>query len=347
MASRSVLLNPMLCSAMLLTFGAAPKTAAQQGHANPTDAMTDGAVKWDAKTCLIAARTALARGDLDGAEALAVRAENIPRGLIALIQSHWSDTPAKVFRDIEVARATQRAALINNMQAQEKRNDYNSKSFGASSEKVKSADTTSGFSPIVSVSDFSLAQPAPTSGRADSSLPKNHAVVKYQRAFFDTTSSAGAENIKDRVDFLMGGVKAFLVGDVETTLACAVQAKKRRQDATWSRENIDRLVAFIHARALPNLDSQAPEEGTSAVVPPPIPNKSATNESETVNDTTWTLTARGDFTNGKESEPTITPARKSPRGSAGKWLVFLLFGSCLYFTIRFGPRMCRRLFAVT
>jgi type II secretory pathway component GspD/PulD (secretin)/tetratricopeptide (TPR) repeat protein len=67
-------------------------------------ARTVAATPNDAKSLLIAARAALGRGELDTAEALAREADKV--GSVWNSISHvWSDSPAKVLKDVQTARA--------------------------------------------------------------------------------------------------------------------------------------------------------------------------------------------------------------------------------------------------
>jgi hypothetical protein len=72
-------------------------------------APTAGA-KADPKALLAAARSALQNGDLSGAEFFATEAEKAGGGSSWL--QPWADTPAKVQRDIQAARAKQTPVLV-------------------------------------------------------------------------------------------------------------------------------------------------------------------------------------------------------------------------------------------
>jgi hypothetical protein len=234
MAPRWVSLSRLVWASFILTHCTAHKVDAQQDQAK-TAAMTAVAEKWDAKTCLIAARIALAQGDLDGAAALAVRAENIPRGLIAMIRSQWSDTPAKVFRDIDVARAQQRADLLE--QTHPEHYQYEPTPIDRGAEKKEPAHLTLALPPIVAVSNAGSTEPATMPKRLATSLPKDNAVVTYQRDFFGPAPPAPSAKDQDEVDLLVEAVKAFLVGDIESSRALAMQIKKQRQAAGGSKDD--------------------------------------------------------------------------------------------------------------
>src|SRR5437899_10182126 len=81
----------------------------QEGQPAPARTVTIPATR---DALVGAARAALERGDWDTAENLAVQAERIPRGLLAIIKSRWSDTPAKVRRDVQAARTRAEQAPI-------------------------------------------------------------------------------------------------------------------------------------------------------------------------------------------------------------------------------------------
>jgi type II secretory pathway component GspD/PulD (secretin) len=63
----------------------------------------------DSKTLLNAARTALARGDLDAAENLARQAEKAGSSGLFSFTPPWADSPAKVMREVQTVRAKQPA----------------------------------------------------------------------------------------------------------------------------------------------------------------------------------------------------------------------------------------------
>ena len=69
-----------------------------------------GAVKGDAKSLLAAARAAYKAGELDAAEALAHDAERA--GAASSWLQPWADTPAKVRRDVQAARAEQGPVVV-------------------------------------------------------------------------------------------------------------------------------------------------------------------------------------------------------------------------------------------
>ena len=104
----------------MVELGYALNARGQEGQPGVAGAFKPSVAKRDANALLIAARAALERGDLDRADALAAQAEKMPRGLLALIKSKWSDTPAKVRRDIGAAKARETATLMERIQEQEK-----------------------------------------------------------------------------------------------------------------------------------------------------------------------------------------------------------------------------------
>jgi hypothetical protein len=112
--------NALLAMAIVVEPGYALNAQGQEGQPGVASPIKPSVAKRDANALLIAARAALERGDLDRADALAAQAEKMPRGLLALIKSKWSDTPAKVRRDIGAARARETATLIERIQEQEK-----------------------------------------------------------------------------------------------------------------------------------------------------------------------------------------------------------------------------------
>jgi hypothetical protein len=107
----------MLVAATLML---ASDARGQEAQTAPYGAPKPSVAKWNAKTLLLAARAALEKGDLDRAEALAVQAEKIPRGLLGLIQSNWTDTPAKVRCDIQAARARETVVLFERFEEKDK-----------------------------------------------------------------------------------------------------------------------------------------------------------------------------------------------------------------------------------
>src|SRR5262249_30674634 len=83
--------------------GVAPKATATTADTSAKKAATTA--KPDAKALLNQAREALKRNDLDLAEKLAKESERADKSVIPQFMHPWSDTPAKVLRDVQAARA--------------------------------------------------------------------------------------------------------------------------------------------------------------------------------------------------------------------------------------------------
>jgi hypothetical protein len=114
MASKLPWTNASFAMASLVALFCAGSGAGQEGQ-------PAALVKRDASTLLVAARAALERGDWDTAEYLTTQAERIPRGLVAIIKSRWTDTPAKVRRDIQAARIRATQAPVESIHEPEKK----------------------------------------------------------------------------------------------------------------------------------------------------------------------------------------------------------------------------------
>lgn len=326
MAPRPISPSRLWCCAMAVVAITAPWSGAQETRPTRTEAPIIVSEQWDAKTCLVAARTALARGDLEAAEALAVQAENKPRGLIAIIHSRWLDTPAKVFRAIAAARARQQAALIKDIQPRDTGKPDEPQPTPARAAKVTIVKAQPSIPLSTSVSEFTLA-PA----------PRNASVVaQHQRDFFGSSSVPNAHAPKEAIDYLMDGVQAFRAGDAATILTSIAQAKKHRQDATWSKDNIDRLVAYLHdARGTDKAASGAVEMKLPATVAHGISSAPVSENRGIAGDKGLRAKSRSNLTGDEESEPSLPRARPTPRrGLAGEWLALVIFAFGLYLAAR-------------
>ncbi len=108
MATGRAWIYGLLGIACALMPGAA--THGQEGGAEPP--LTTSTVRMDLGSCSSAARDALAGGDLDSAEGWAAQAERTSAGFMGWLKAPWSDTPAKVWRDIQAARKREEAAKL-------------------------------------------------------------------------------------------------------------------------------------------------------------------------------------------------------------------------------------------
>ena len=248
MALRRRQANGLLLAAILVMLCFPCGSNTQEGRPEPAGAINTPVEKWEAKACLIGARTALARGDLDWAETLVLQAENTPRGLVALIRSRWTDTPAKVWREIQSARAKERVALMELVQARDMQLAGDSERANRSVEEKSSPQEVLAL-PLITTARAPGEPPLAEPQRADSS-PLTPVAI-HQQLFFASEATAGvSEAYKDAGELLKEGARAFLAGNMEAARTCALQAKRLRRDQAWNKEDLDRLLAYLRLQRL-------------------------------------------------------------------------------------------------
>src|SRR5262245_29727930 len=212
----------------------------------------------DAKAYLAAARQAPAKGELDFAETLVKDAERLNTGMSSWLP--WGDSPTKVRRDIQTARAKQ-------MQPPAVAQTHEKKESPSIMSKVGSA-LTPPWMRDKKTEDKSItvdAKPAefpvaPRDKMKDNTITKkasgglaqdlNPAVGSPNYPPVDPSASklppamarAQARQISDEGDTSME------YNDYTTARKCAEDAKALRPDLEWNERNPDRLLAEIQRR---------------------------------------------------------------------------------------------------
>lgn len=246
------------------------KAGAAAAQANRT--MTETApAKTDAKSMLLAARAALQRGELEAAEAYASQAEKAGGGIFGTgIQPFWSDTPAKVRRDIQAARLAQTAPPIAN--AAEKKDSGGPlraiTNLLRPKEKEEKPGTAEG-PPLVRWPESPLKPLAKDAGKPGN--PSGQLVTNprfpdgpglHQTTFPSGEPQTGSLKTAQARQLVQEGYRALEAGDLETARRLAHQAKDLRPDLDWSEQNPDRLLADIQRRR------PAPNVGAVTKAPP-------------------------------------------------------------------------------
>jgi type II secretory pathway component GspD/PulD (secretin) len=216
----------------------------------------------DPKALLTAARAAFQRGELEVAEDLAHQAEKANASGISSWLPHapWSDTPAKVLRDIQIARAKQAPPTVAPMQAatpsKANRNLF-SRSGSKDGETVKPDDQPRPPTGVTPVNGPNLKAPAPvgpTSQYAPSSTSYAPSAADPRKE--DRSAAAAQQLVRE-------GRQALQRNDVDTAWKCAEQAKNLHASLNWWEDNPDKLMADIQRKA-PSVvvAAQARDKGT-------------------------------------------------------------------------------------
>jgi type II secretory pathway component GspD/PulD (secretin) len=220
----------------------------------------------DAKTLLSAARAAFQKGDLDNAEKLALRAKQLDTNWMHM---PWSDTPAKVLRDVAAARARQAAAR----QAAQKQEP-----------KASSGST----SPFQAVKNFFSGKSAPAKPADNESVstPTSSQTASGYNANKATVSAADprtpAERDRDTEKarkLLAEGYQALKKNDLNHARICAEQAQALHPVLGPTEYTPQRLLAEVRSRVshiAPAAYAQASKD--NLVPPPPAPTSSKSDE---------------------------------------------------------------------
>jgi type II secretory pathway component GspD/PulD (secretin) len=236
------------------------------GNANP-------GVKEDARTLTAKARGALKAGDLDHAEQYARQADKIGSSWPAWLQLPWSDSPARVLRDVQAARKEQ-ADAANRQRTGEKQ-----ESSSPLTAPLRAVGSLFSRSPAPKEKE----QPAPANPSADAARPDSRpgpdgsavtvagAVTggpndrvtqstQYRPTPDATPSAAKAQAI----DLVGKGFEALRKNDLATAQKCAEQARSLHARFEWWEDSPDKLMAEISRRTAA---AQAPPGRDGA--PPP------------------------------------------------------------------------------
>ena len=215
--------------------------------------------KSDYKSLLTSARLALTRGDYELAEAMANQADKVGTSVPSWVHP-WSDSPAKVRREAQAARAkvagpkllpTGNDKTTNPFQTVKNSppaNDVNPPPVfpaGDNNPKVQ----VSQFPPPVSLLD----NPKDVSPVA---MPKPPESVKTNEPNFPEVTIPGNPTKPEIRPVSSGNARqlvkegyiALEAGDLVNAQRLAVQAKQLKADFNWKEENPDRLLAEIQRR---------------------------------------------------------------------------------------------------
>ncbi len=236
----------------------------------------------DAKSYLTAARQALDKGELDFADALVKDAEQAGSSFSWM---PWGDSPAKVRRDIQAARAKQ---PVMPMAAQTPEKNTPSTMAKVTTfftppwmRDKKTDDKTTIVESNVRPPDFPTAPKETTSKQLPAPIAQDlgPAAAPSKTVVAATTPKApvvdpvlppapklppAEANAKAR-KLIDDGYRALQANDLNTARRCAEQAKALRPDLEWNERNPDRLLAEVQRKAGTATAAAAPSKNA----PPP------------------------------------------------------------------------------
>jgi len=204
----------------------------------------------DPKVLLANARAAFQRGELDTAEDLAHQAEKASAGgVMPWLHAPWADTPAKVLRDVQTARAKQAppppaASGSTFMGVKNFFSRGNSSGGETKAPDDKTMPAASGPAlgegpnlngPPRTGPTF-MAAPAPAYAAAADSKARPMDPVKEDRSI-----TAARQLVRD-------GYQALYKNDLERARKCAEEAKNLHAGLNWWEDNPDKLLADIHRK---------------------------------------------------------------------------------------------------
>jgi len=217
----------------------------------------------DAKAFLVAARQALVKGELDFAETLVKDAERVNTGVSSWMP--WGDSPTKVRRDIQAARAKQMLPPAVAQAPAEKKDAPSIMSKVGSvltppwwrdkktEDKSASADVKPPEFPATPKDNTAKKTPgglaqdlSPTAGVA-----KPPTIDPPAPKLPPSVARAQARKLID------DGYKALQANDLDTARKCADAAKALRPDLDWNERNPDRLLAEIRSKTGTNTNVAA------------------------------------------------------------------------------------------
>jgi type II secretory pathway component GspD/PulD (secretin) len=195
----------------------------------------------DAKSLLVAARTALQQGDLDRAEQLVGRAEQAAakeRGTLPCWLHPWSDTPAKVRRDIQAARDRKKTAPVPHSPP------------SATAPEAHSADRSprKNLSPFDNIKNlFTRSEAGSKTVKPDPNDPKPETagtVIATSDTGPAPEPTSGTNMVARQL--LQAGRKALGDGNLDRAREDAEKARNLHPDLNWWEDNPDKLTADIH-----------------------------------------------------------------------------------------------------
>ncbi|HTU19011.1 MAG TPA: hypothetical protein VMG10_13200, partial [Gemmataceae bacterium] len=190
------------------------------------------------------ARAALARGDLDAAEALAHEADQLHAPL-----APQDDSPRKIFEDLDKARRDPKNLLLASRAALQNGQLDRAEQLARSAEKQSSPFTFMlGDSPSKVLKEIQAARrQTPASGQqsaqgANTPSQTDETLALRSAGVSPALPAANAEKARALV---RQGREALAQGDVVQARKCAEQASTLRAGLHWSEDNPDRLLEDI------------------------------------------------------------------------------------------------------
>lgn len=195
----------------------------------------------DAKACLAAARTAMAKGELENAEILAREAQKHTSGWSSMT-SFMSDTPAKVLKDIEAAKLKQATAksytsIKPGVSQTSVEVNASAKPVAQSNSSLIGAEAT----PInvqasAEIKAPTAAQPTSTTKQMSASVPAS-----------STTAPATNEATARARDLLKEARKAMQAGKMEQAKTYVAQAQALKPQLDWREDSPERILAEMRS----------------------------------------------------------------------------------------------------
>lgn len=229
-------------------------TASAKAHKTMADPRPTLEAKSDVKSLLAAARTALQKGDYDLAETWVVQAEKANTGLTSWVVTPWSDSPSKVRREIQSARAKSMPMPVAKDTLPEKKEGGSvfpsvKNLFGSRTKEKDKADD-----PIV-VKGPDLPKevtPPPSFKNPETKTPGTLVANPKQNDVTQIHTTAKpvltGSNTEMSRQLMKESRKALDKGDMEAARRFAFQAKELHADFFWWEENPEKLLADINRR---------------------------------------------------------------------------------------------------
>ncbi len=194
-------------------------------------------------TLLTASRAALKRNDFDRAEKLAQAAE---QNASTLTFPLWSDSPSRVKKDIQIARAKQEKDKAKNAKLPEV-------TPAAKDETAREKEKSSSgfFAPVKNLFGSNKKtekpavqekKPASTGTEVQVGFRAAETVKQTPKTAPSATTPADTEQARQ---LLVKGREAIVKGQLDTAAGYAEQARALRPSLTWSEDNPERLLRAI------------------------------------------------------------------------------------------------------
>ncbi len=292
------------------------KVLADVAKARGLGAAHGPAPRADSRALLAAARDALNRGDLDQADRLVIQAENAAAGSRVPTWLHpWSETPARVRRDIQAARARKAAQSATADNRPTTLPPVAPPAAAAQAPARPSAGATPPASPAATTTN--QGPPASSGGTqvTSNASPAPTARPAFAAARVDTAPAATADATATARDLLRQGRQALHEGKLDTARQFAERARGLKPDLDWREDNPERLLADVRrveAARAPARAAVKPEIKQVAVVePPPRPAAADSKLPDTEDAHELLRQARALFEQGKLDEAEVRGQRAS------------------------------------